>query len=133
MFPPIFSPELLAHYEWIASLPPTEPIPYAPASNLIAYNWTTATDVLRYLLLQPSDRLWLLNEAKRRNPNPYATFWVAHPLLKTLIKIRPSDTDEDLIDLIIALIRHIAHLQRINEMRRRRQYNTSPRLTSIIP
>jgi hypothetical protein len=99
-----------------ACLPPTQPILYTPSSPRNARTPTTTVDLLYHLLNNPKDRLQILADARRQGNHAFTTLWVEHPLLRTLIRLHPNDTDEDLFNTIYNTLIQIRLLQQAREL-----------------
>ena len=99
-----------------ACLPPTQPIPYIPSDPQIERNATTTIDLLHHLLNNPGDRLQILADARRHGQHAFTTLWVDHPLLRTLIRLHPNDTDEDLFNTIFNTLIQIRMLQQVRDL-----------------
>ena len=109
-----------------ACLPPTQPIPYIPSNPQIEHTATTTVDLLYYLLNNPRDRLQILADARRQGYHAFTTLWVEHPLLRTLIRLHPNDTDEDLFNTIYSTLIQIRLLQQARELYIHSQSSSTP-------
>ena len=82
-------------------------IAYQPTSSLVQYNWTSAWDVLAYLLFRPYDRHALMKEAQRRSPTHPKAYPIYHGRLRGELSINSFDTDYIFIIKIEDLMRKL--------------------------
>ena len=100
-----------------ACLPPTQPVRYSPSNQQSKRDATTTIDLLYHLLNNPGDRLQILADARRQGHHAFTTLWVEHPLLRTLIRLHPNDTDEDLFNTVYNTLTDLYLLQQARELR----------------
>jgi hypothetical protein len=78
-------------------------ITYSPADHVRNLRWDSPLDVLSYLLLKPSDRDRLRNEATRQSPYENRGYFVYHPLLGYRLWITSFDTDQQFVQTMHTL------------------------------
>jgi hypothetical protein len=80
-----------------------ETITYFPAFHVRNLQWISPLDVLSFLLLHPSDRDGLRNEATRRSPYQVRGYFVYHHLLGRRLWITSFDTDQQFVQTLQTL------------------------------
>ena len=110
------SPQIRTWLRQASEPPPFSLILYTPVSNLIAYEWESAADILNHLAYYPADRDQLRAEAHRRSPNHPTLFYIYHPLLQRSLHIISNESDGTFLKSIKHLLWKLEFPQRMKTL-----------------